>query len=43
MNVLYADTSALYALIDSGDRFHAAAPEAFRELSPDNDFLICSS
>lgn len=43
MNMLYLDTSALYALVDSGDRFHAAASEAFRELSPDKDLLICSS
>ena len=43
MNILYADTSALYALVDAGDRFHAAAAEAFRGLSPDNDLLICSS
>ncbi len=43
MNILYADTSALYALVDSGDRFHGAASAAFRELSPDKDLLICSS
>ena len=43
MNLLFADTSALYALVDADDRFHRAAADAFSQMSPEKTLLLCSS
>lgn len=43
MNLLFADTSAFYALLDGDDRFHRAAADAFSQLSPDNTLMLTSS
>jgi predicted nucleic acid-binding protein len=43
MNLMFVDTSALYALLDADDRFHHAAGAAFSRLSPDNTLMVTSS
>jgi len=43
VNLLFADTSAFYALLDGDDRFHRAAADAFSQLSPDNTLMLTSS
>ena len=39
----FVDTSALYALLDGDDRFHALAATAWLELLPSEDQLVTSS
>jgi uncharacterized protein len=43
MNLVFADTSALYALLDADDRFHLAAAAAFSHMSPDKTLMLTSS
>jgi predicted nucleic acid-binding protein len=43
MNPLFLDTSALYALLDTDDRFHRAAAAAFAGLSSDETLMLTSS
>ncbi len=43
MNLVFVDTSALYALLDADDRFHHAAAAAFSHLSPDKTLMLTSS
>ena len=43
MNLVFVDTSALYALLDADDRFHQAAAAAFSHLSPDKTLMLTSS
>lgn len=43
MNLLFVDTSALYALLDVDDRFHRAAAAAFSHVSPDKTLMLTSS
>jgi uncharacterized protein len=40
---VFADTSALYALLDSGDRVHRAAVTAFDRIDRGNSQLVSSS
>lgn len=43
MTEIFADTSALYALLDRGDRAHRAAVTAFDRLDRENSQLVSSS
>ena len=43
MNLLFADTSAFYALLDADDRHHRAAAAVFSRLPPDNTLILTSS
>ena len=43
MTEIFADTSALYALLDRGDRVHQAATSAFDRIDRDSAQLVSSS
>jgi predicted nucleic acid-binding protein len=43
MNLVFVDTSALYALLDKDDRFHHVAAAAFSHMSPDKTLMLTSS
>ncbi|HID83570.1 MAG TPA: PIN domain-containing protein [Anaerolineaceae bacterium] len=43
MKAVFVDTSALYALLDADDRYHAAAAAAWRELLQDEGTVLFTS
>lgn len=43
MKRVFADTSALYALLDKSDHFHAQCRDAFNRFQPEEIELVCSS